>query len=206
MEFLPEQFDPWAENYDNDVEAESGFPFTGYAHLISSMVELAHLKPGELVLDLGCGTGNLGAAFLTKGCSVWASDFSSRMIDKARNKYPSIQFAMADVRDPLPSGFPEKYDVIVSAYVFHHFPISVKIEQILRYWNKHLNPVGRLIIGDLMFTSNSEMQKVASQYSDSWEEEFYWVLDQDLPLTKKSNLNPHYQQISLCAGLLAFEL
>jgi len=206
MEFLPEQFDPWAANYDNDVTAEAGFPFTGYADLLQSMVEVANPQFNHKVLDLGCGTGNLAAAFASVGCLVWGTDFSDKMITSARNKYPDLNFTVADVRDPLPADFPEKYDYIVSAYVFHHFPIEEKIKHLLRYKHKYLVPGGNIIIGDLMFPSAEAMQVIANQYPDSWDDEYYWIMQRDLPLMQQVGLAVQFQQISFCAGLIWFGL
>ena len=206
MEFNPDQFDPWAENYDDDVEAESGFPFSGYARLLNSIVTSGGPNPGETVLDLGCGTGNLGAAFLPFGCQVWGTDFSTKMIAKAQLKFPEIAFVVADTRDPLPEGFPDRFDLIVSAYVFHHFPFEEKIKQILRYKGNHLHPGGRILIGDLMFQSEDDKYNVASRYEADWDEEYYWVLDHDLPLMKAVGLSVAHQQISFCAGYLEIGL
>ncbi len=206
MEFLPEQFDPWAANYDNDVYAEAGFPFAGYANLLRSMVEVAKPHPNQNVLDLGCGTGNLAAAFSASGCQVWGTDFSSSMIDKAKWKYPEIQFEIADVRDPIPNAFPQKYDIIVSAYVFHHFPVEEKIKQLMRFKMDHLNPEGCILIGDLMFSSENAMREIADRYPDTWDDEYYWIMERDLPLMQQAGLIVQFQQISFCAGLIWFGL
>lgn len=206
MEFLPEQFDPWAANYDDDVAAEADFPFTGYADLLKAIHVTAKPQPNQKVLDLGCGTGNLAAVFLASGCQVWGTDFSSQMIAKAQQKYPDLHFSVADLRDPIPADFPEKYDRIVSAYVFHHFPIEEKIKQLVRYKHQHLNQGGTIIIGDLMFTSEVAMQAIANQYPDTWDDEFYWIIEYDLPLMQQAGLAVQFQQISFCAGLIWFGL
>ncbi len=206
MEFLPEEFDPWAENYDQDVAAEAGFPFSGYVDLLKSILEAAQPQPNEKILDLGCGTGNLAGAFLPFGCQVCGTDFSASMLAKASSKYPTIPFALADVRDSLPAKFPNTYDVIVSAYVFHHFPIEEKIRQLLRFRHQHLRPGGRILIGDLMFPSESVMQQIASQYADTWDEEYYWILDRDIAMMEKAGLSVQTRQISFCAGMLWFAL
>lgn len=206
MEFLPEQFDPWAKNYDNDVKAEAGFPFAGYAKLLKAIFDSANPQPVQKVLDLGCGTGNLAAAFSSVGCQVWGTDFSENMIARARQKYPNLHFSVADVRDPLPANFPGRYDYIVSAYVFHHFPIQEKIKQLLRYKHHHLQPNGKVIIGDLMFPSEEALQTIANQYPDTWDDEYYWIKERDLPLMQHAGLAVQFQQISFCAGLIWFGL
>lgn len=206
MEFGPELFDPWAANYDNDVAVEAGFPFAGYADLLTAICNLVNPQAGQRVLDLGCGTGNLAALFSASGCQVWGTDFSSQMIAKAQQKYPDLHFSVADLRDPLAADFPEKYDCIVSTYVFHHFPIEEKIKQLVRYKHQHLNQGGTIIIGDLMFASEEAMQAIANQYPDTWDDEFYWIMEYDHPLMQQAGLAVQFQQISFCAGLIWFGL
>lgn len=204
MEFGPELFDPWAANYDNEVAAEAGFPFAGYADLLKAIHDTTNPQPNQKVLDLGCGTGNLAAAFASAGCQVWGTDFSAQMIAKAQQKFPDLHFSVADVRDLLPADFPVKYDHIVSAYVFHHFPIEEKIKQLVRYKHKFLNQDGTIIIGDLMFSSAEAMVAIANHYPDTWDDEFYWIMERDLILMQQAGLNVQFQQISFCAGLIWF--
>jgi putative AdoMet-dependent methyltransferase len=206
MEFNPDLFDPWAAHYDEEVAAESGFPFAGYSNLLKAIVEAADPKPGESLLDLGCGTGNLSAMFSKSGCKVWGTDFSQKMVEKAEEKFPNLTFAQADVRDPLPPIFPKSYDLIVSAYVFHHFPIEEKIIQLNKYKKDYLRPGGRMIIGDLMFPNIQVLQEIQNQYADTWDDEYYWILDHDLPLMRKASLDGTVKQISFCASIISFGL
>src|SRR3954467_15611588 len=52
--------------------------------LIARVVRLAGLKPGDAVLDLGCGTGMLAIAFARAGMAVIAMDPEARMLEAAR--------------------------------------------------------------------------------------------------------------------------
>ena len=54
--------------------------------LIARVVCLAGLKPGDAVLDLGCGTGMLALAFARAGLAVTAMDPEPAMLDKARSR------------------------------------------------------------------------------------------------------------------------
>lgn len=45
-------------------------------------LELAELKPGDAVFDMGCGTGNLTIPLAKAGHPVLAADFSRGMLDK----------------------------------------------------------------------------------------------------------------------------
>ena len=52
-----------------------------YAH---DFLALAGIRPGERVLDMGCGSGTLAIPLAKDGCRVVAADFSARMLDELR--------------------------------------------------------------------------------------------------------------------------
>ncbi|MBA0085531.1 MAG: methyltransferase domain-containing protein, partial [Acidobacteria bacterium Pan2503] len=62
------------------------------------LVELLAPKPGERMLDLGCGTGALTAEIATRGAEVMGVDRSEEMIAQARKKFPALQFEVLDAR------------------------------------------------------------------------------------------------------------
>ncbi|MBI4517566.1 MAG: methyltransferase domain-containing protein [Deltaproteobacteria bacterium] len=94
-------------------------------------LELAGLKAGDRVLDLGCGTGNLALA--AKAISgpqgeVYGIDAAPEMIDVARQKAAragvAVDFRVA-LAEALP--FPAAYfDVVVSRLVLHHLPAELQ--------------------------------------------------------------------------------
>src|SRR5215469_12167234 len=52
------------------------------------------VPPGASVLEIGCGTGDLLAALRpTEGVGI---DLSPKLIDRAREKHPDLQFIVAD--------------------------------------------------------------------------------------------------------------
>jgi trans-aconitate methyltransferase len=55
--------------------------------------------PGERVLDLGCGTGELAAAVADLGIEVCGIDADAAMIAQARALHPEIGFEQADGHD-----------------------------------------------------------------------------------------------------------
>lgn len=56
----------------------------------------AIVRPGDRVLDLCCGTGDLALAGREAGGDVTAVDFSARMLERARSKSSEIVWLEAD--------------------------------------------------------------------------------------------------------------
>jgi len=127
-----EHFDRWSQDYDEMVSSSKGFPFTGYEDVLGKILCLADVQPGMSVLDLGTGTGNLAGRFLSHGCAVWATDFSSAMLEKAKEKYPNLVTACANISECPPTDFRMRYDRIVSAYAFHHLQLRDKVQLLQR--------------------------------------------------------------------------
>jgi trans-aconitate methyltransferase len=82
----------------------------------ASLVELLAPRPGERILDLGCGTGHLTAAIANTGVPVVGLDQSQEMLAQARSSYPQLEFVEGDART---FSFAEPFDAIFSNAVLH---------------------------------------------------------------------------------------
>jgi putative AdoMet-dependent methyltransferase len=138
--------------------------------------------------------------FNALGCDLWCTDFAPLMIDQAKIKLPRARFFLHDLREPLPAELNRRFDVIVSAYVFHHFELDHKVNICRDLIDQHLNPSGRLIIADLSFPTFADKEKFKLTIRD-WEEEFYWYADESLAALKFAGMNVEYVQVSPCAGV-----
>jgi SAM-dependent methyltransferase len=103
----------------------------------ASLVELLEPKPGERIVDLGCGTGHLTAQLAAAGAEVIGIDQDPAMIDKARQCYPELRFEIADAREfavPEPVGLLELAGLEATNAVL--FPRLTKLEGAdgLRNW------------------------------------------------------------------------
>ncbi|QSJ19486.1 methyltransferase domain-containing protein [Nostoc sp. UHCC 0702] len=63
------------------------------------LLKLLNPKPGESILDLGCGTGQLTEKIALAGAEVMGIDNAPAMIEKARQNYPHLRFEVADARN-----------------------------------------------------------------------------------------------------------
>ena len=76
-------------------------------------------RPGERILDAGCGTGRYFPALRAAGGEVTGLDFSPGMLRVARRKAPAIPLVLADLRRPWP--FRDgAFDAVLCALVGEH--------------------------------------------------------------------------------------
>jgi trans-aconitate 2-methyltransferase len=82
----------------------------------AALLELLAPRPGERILDLGCGTGHLTAQVAAAGAEVVGLDLAPAMIDQARRAYPQLRFVTGDARD---FAFEEPFDAVLSNATLH---------------------------------------------------------------------------------------
>lgn len=113
---------------------------------------LAHLSPGERVLDVGCGTGSL--AILAKirvgaNGAVCGVDASPEMIRRAATKArkAGVEITLKNgLVESLP--FPDAhFDAVLSTMMLHHLPGKLRGECV-REIRRVLKPGGRVLAVD----------------------------------------------------------
>src|SRR5215472_14824226 len=80
----------------------------------SPVLELLAPKPGERILDLGCGDGVLAKKIADIGCDVVAVDSSAAFIESAR-----MLGLIAHVVDAVALPYREEFDAVFSNAVLH---------------------------------------------------------------------------------------
>ena len=207
-------FDEWADTYDRSVEDYQGFPFEGYAEVLSAVAASAEPSAGMLVLDIGIGTGRLAERFLRAECSVWGLDFSVKMLAKTHERFPQIELIKADLLGDWPIDKDRRFHRIVSGYVLHEFDLDSKTRLITRLVGQHLEPGGRMVVGDISFETCKSRDEARREWGGRWdeakqewerslwdEEEHYWAADETVEALRPAGLDVAYRQISFCGGV-----
>ena len=141
----------WASFYD----AFANIMTLGQIRRLRTLtVEHALLKPGEKVLDVGCGTGGvtipakLGVGKTGEAAGI---DPAPEMIAVARRKAGraglEIDFRVGVIESlPFPDG---TFDAVTSSLMMHHLPKHLQVKGLAEI-KRVLKPGGRLLIADMM--------------------------------------------------------
>jgi len=103
------------------------------------LLKILNQKKGELILDLGCGSGQLAYQISKSKADVIGIDNSKSMIESAKEKYPELDFF---VKNAARFQFEKPFDAIFSNAVLHWVTDS---ENAILSMNKNLKQGGRLV-------------------------------------------------------------
>lgn len=82
----------------------------------AALIEILDPKPGERILDVGCGTGQLTHEIAERGAEVLGVDASPEMIGQARQNYPRLRFSL---QDAVSMTFNGEFDAVFSNAALH---------------------------------------------------------------------------------------
>ena len=106
----------------------------------AALLEWLSPQPGEAILDLGCGTGDLSVRIAQAGAEVWGVDADPVMLAQARAKFPGLRFLQADAM-ALPD-LGRTFDAVFSNAVLHWIPDLGRLAEGLA---RVLRPGGRFV-------------------------------------------------------------
>jgi len=142
-----QHYDEVAEIYDRRYDRNRGRSY--YSHLSRHILE--HLPKGKKLLDLGCGTGLFIQRYRKYGGIAIGLDISPGMIQKARSRCNSGQFAVGNA-EILPFR-DDSFDALSSLLAFSYLK---EPESMLREAYRVLRPGGVIAVvtlGKNLFTS-----------------------------------------------------
>jgi len=103
-----------------------------------------YVMPGDKVLDLGCGNGRFFEFLKDKDIHYIGVDFSEKLVEIAKEKYPKVKFQVADALNlPFPNNY---FDKIYSIAVLHHIPSEKFRIQFFEEARRILKPNGFFIL------------------------------------------------------------
>ncbi|MCD6270656.1 methyltransferase domain-containing protein, partial [bacterium] len=120
-----DQFDNWAKHYD------IGLWSLYFRYSYKKVIEIAkpYIGPGNKILDIGCGTGELTirlSSLLDENGEIIGTDISSEMIKIAnykKNKYcknKNLKFIVGEANKlPFPNNY---FHFVFCLNSFHHYP------------------------------------------------------------------------------------
>jgi SAM-dependent methyltransferase len=153
-----------SEEYGPHVSGGAMGPLFGFA--MSTRLRTARLfkslrkaEPG-LLLDVGCGRGDLGAALIRRGWEVAGLDASERAVEEASARGVDAELGTLEAAN-LPD---DHYDAIVFHHALEHVVDPVASLETAR---RALKPGGRLLIGVPNFASHR-----SHRYGERW-----WLLE-----------------------------
>ncbi|MBN1935215.1 MAG: class I SAM-dependent methyltransferase [Anaerolineae bacterium] len=154
----------WASVYD----ALAGVLLLGQEQAVrQKTVELAQVRPGDRLLDVGCGTGALTlVAWAQAGPTgeVYGIDAAPAMIDLARRKAAQanarVEFKIGAV-EQIP--FPDSYfDVVLNSFMIYNLPNDDLRRKGFAEMRRVLRPGGRLVVVDFELPAQPGLRRLAT--------------------------------------------
>ena len=196
-------FDVWAEEYDTSVKLsneDNTYPFAGYNEIIYKIYKKVISKSNATVLDIGFGTGTLTQKLYQYGCDIYGQDFSLKMIELASNRMPNANLYQGDFTKGVVEQLKQRlYDFIIATYSIHHLKRDEKVK-FLHELLSLLNKNGMILIGDVMFETQKELEKCREEVLDKWDNDEFYCVVSDL---KKEFPNLQFERISFCSGIIS---
>jgi SAM-dependent methyltransferase len=123
--------------YDQDRERHGAWVRENY-------VQRFGLRPGQRLLDVGCGDGFWSGLFAEEGLTVAGFDLSAGGIGVAATRYPTGDFRTGDVEAPFP--FEGPFDIVFIRNLSHFLRADLPVTGVLTNALRVLEGHGLLLI------------------------------------------------------------
>lgn len=214
----PPEFDKFAQNYDNILEATipEGLNEERYfaEYKVALMSDRLKRNPPHRILDFGCGSGRslpfLQVHFPTS--ELWGYDVSLESLKIAKSRVPQ-----AHLFSEWKSVSNVEFDAIIAANVFHHIPLKTRMSALRQCYNtlaeqgslflfEHnpYNPVTRWVFERCPLDVDAEMinlreAKLMSREAGFTKEKYGYTMFFPRPLAALRKLEPYLSWLPLGA-------
>ena len=127
-------YDLWAETYDSTPNPVVSMDARYTPQLLAP-------RPGEAVLDAGCGTGRHLHPMVARGSNAVGVDFSLGMLKVARQRLPDVPLVQASLEQRLPFAA-DCFNLALCALVGEHL---ADLSSVFRGIYRVLRPGGRFV-------------------------------------------------------------
>jgi ubiquinone/menaquinone biosynthesis C-methylase UbiE len=115
-----------------------------YQELLETICDELEIKPGEKILEAGCGTGNLAIKIKERGGDVIGLDNCKEALEIYKKKDPDAKVVLADLRKKLP--FPDNYfDKIACNNTLYIIPKEKQIDTLKEFY-RVLKAGGKIVL------------------------------------------------------------
>ena len=125
----------------------NGVSWAGNQHtpIVMDVISRYGIRPGDRLLEIGCGEGRDAAVLFQNGFNLLASDISQEAISYCRKKMPDHAKNFA-VLDCLSEETDERFDFIYAIAVVHMLVLDEDRRGFYRFICRHLKPQGIALI------------------------------------------------------------
>jgi len=173
-------------------EARHGFVW----RLGEGVVESLNPQPGERILDVGCGTGQLTQKISESGANVLGLDASPDMIGQARQNYPGLKCVLADAATMK---FESEFDAVFSNAALHWMldraGVAAGVARALKKGGRFVAEMGGK--GNVRILEGA-IEKIAAKYHDGPIPErrtYYPALGEYAALLEEHGLEVRFAQL-----------
>jgi demethylmenaquinone methyltransferase/2-methoxy-6-polyprenyl-1,4-benzoquinol methylase len=154
---IGEMFDAVAPKYDLLNRLIS---FNSDTRTRQKLIELAHIKSGDLICDLACGTGDLSILMANQGAKVTGIDLSEQMLAyaKLKTQKSNIEFKQQNILDIKEHN---QFDLVTIAYGIRNLP---NYSDGLKVMYQMLKAGGRVFILEFSHPRNHLLKRLSGFY------------------------------------------
>lgn len=128
-------------------EYDDVFPRHVAQHYVDKRTGLVRdlIPMGGLVLDVGCGTGLLGAAIASLGYDVYGADLSPQMVRKARDRGLAGAYAGSTTALPFAD---DSFDLAITVATLHHLETPERVARTVAEMARVVRRGGYVVLWD----------------------------------------------------------